>query len=98
MPPLNVFAYYTSVRHRKSTSISIFVNCEEYGRNKPLKMGQTNQKGGAIVKKKRIFPILAPESTSGINGMEVIDTDPQGSYTGRPENLDEIPVQDADDL
>lgn len=27
-----------------------------------------------------------------------IETDPQGSYTGRPENLLEKPVQDADDL
>ncbi len=26
------------------------------------------------------------------------DTDPQGSWTGKPENEDEIPVQDADDL
>lgn len=26
------------------------------------------------------------------------DTDPQGSWTGKPENADEIPVQDADDL
>lgn len=26
------------------------------------------------------------------------DTDPQGSYTGRPENAKERPVQDADDL
>lgn len=26
------------------------------------------------------------------------DTDPQGSYTGRPINEEEIPVQDADDL
>ena len=26
------------------------------------------------------------------------DTDPQGSYTGRPEAKDEVPVQDADDL
>lgn len=25
-------------------------------------------------------------------------TDPQGSYTGRPVNLQEEPVQDADDL
>lgn len=24
--------------------------------------------------------------------------DPQGSYTGKPENPDEVPVQDADDL
>lgn len=27
-----------------------------------------------------------------------IQTDPQGSYTGRPENPYETPVQDADDL
>jgi len=26
------------------------------------------------------------------------DTDPQGSYTGKPIDPDEIPVQDADDL
>ena len=29
---------------------------------------------------------------------ENIKTDPAGSYTGRPENPYEIPVQDADDL
>ena len=27
-----------------------------------------------------------------------VKTDPFGSYTGRPENPYEIPVQDADDL
>lgn len=27
-----------------------------------------------------------------------IITDPNGSYTGRPRDLDEKPVQDADDL
>ncbi len=27
-----------------------------------------------------------------------IETDPQGSYTGRPSNPLETPVQDADDL
>lgn len=27
-----------------------------------------------------------------------ICTDPQGSYTGRPEDPDDTPVQDADDL
>ena len=25
-------------------------------------------------------------------------TDPNGSYTGRPDDLHEVPVQDADDL
>lgn len=29
---------------------------------------------------------------------EKIVTDPQGSYTGRPKDREEIPVQDADDL
>lgn len=29
---------------------------------------------------------------------KIYNTDPNGSYTGRPENHDEIPVQDADDL
>lgn len=27
-----------------------------------------------------------------------IITDPNGSYTGRPLDIDEMPVQDADDL
>lgn len=27
-----------------------------------------------------------------------IQTDPQGSYTGRPEDEMDVPVQDADDL
>ena len=27
-----------------------------------------------------------------------IYTDPQGSYTGKPEDKSDIPVQDADDL
>ena len=29
---------------------------------------------------------------------EKIDTDPFGSYTGRPVEQDERPIQDADDL
>ncbi len=29
---------------------------------------------------------------------DAIITDPNGSYTGRPENKNEKPVQDADDL
>ena len=29
---------------------------------------------------------------------KVIQTDPQGSYTGRPKDPYEVPVQDADDL
>ncbi len=26
------------------------------------------------------------------------DTDPQGSYTGKPRDKDDVPVQDVDDL
>ena len=33
-----------------------------------------------------------------INELYSPDTDPQGSYTGKPENTREKPVQDADDL
>lgn len=29
---------------------------------------------------------------------KVSKTDPLGSYTGKPENPNEVPVQDADDL
>ena len=32
------------------------------------------------------------------NNKEKIETDPFGSYTGRPKDKDEKPVQDADDL
>ena len=28
----------------------------------------------------------------------MIKTDPNGSYTGNPENKNEVPIQDADDL
>ena len=30
--------------------------------------------------------------------MEKNPTDPQGSYTGRPKDVGDVPVQDADDL
>ena len=33
-----------------------------------------------------------------IRGQDPIITDPLGSYTGRPSDPGEIPVQDADDL
>jgi hypothetical protein len=33
-----------------------------------------------------------------IAGMASPDTDPNGSYTGKPVNKNEKPVQDADDL
>lgn len=37
-----------------------------------------------------------PEASIG--QFQADKTDPQGSYTGRPVNLQEEPVQDADDL
>ena len=43
---------------------------------------------------KKLIPTIPPEG--GNSG--AIQTDPQGSYTGRPEELWEVPVQDVDDL
>lgn len=54
------------------------------------------KKGGEGMNKRRIIPVLTPEGVPGLGS--VIHTDPQGSYTGRPENVYEVPVQDADDL
>ncbi len=34
----------------------------------------------------------------GLTSMASPETDPQGMYTGVPENPYEVPVQDADDL
>lgn len=39
-----------------------------------------------------------PPAPAGKTKSELIITDPQGSYTGRPKERYEIPVQDADDL
>lgn len=50
------------------------------------------------MKKKQRVPMIQPQKNSGDSQWKAIDTDPQGSYTGRPENPYEIPVQDADDL
>lgn len=50
------------------------------------------------MKDRKRIPIIFPTG-SMMNGMEepfVID--PMGSYTGVPSDLDETPVQDADDL
>ena len=43
-----------------------------------------------------LFPPLFLPPEGGLSGS--IRTDPQGSYTGRPETPEELPVQDADDL
>ncbi len=44
--------------------------------------------------KKKLIPILTP---GGMSPAPII-VDPLGSYTGRPEDPYETPVQDADDL
>ena len=48
------------------------------------------------MKNKRKQPPLVLSPESSISGR--IQTDPQGSYTGRPEEILEEPVQDVDDL
>ena len=48
------------------------------------------------MKSKRKLPPLFLPPEGGISGS--IQTDPQGSYTGRPEEILEDPVQDVDDL
>lgn len=50
------------------------------------------------MKKKPKAPIKCPDTAMGMVGLEMIKTDPFGSYTGRAEDPYEIPVQDADDL
>ena len=39
-----------------------------------------------------------PRWEGTINSLGLCPTDPMGSYTGRPADEDDIPVQDADDL
>ena len=54
-------------------------------------------KGGVMMKPKtkREQEILLDMAQPAIRQSE---TDPQGSYTGVPEDIRELPVQDADDL
>ena len=54
-----------------------------------------------MLPKKGKHPILpVGETVHGVVFMKEkkIVTDPNGSYTGRPKNLGDIPVQDVDDL
>ena len=45
------------------------------------------------------FHVGFPKSVNSENQeVPVIHTDPDGSYTGRPLNQNEKPIQDADDL
>ena len=53
-------------------------------------------------KKEQIIPYFNDAMISGLAAdvpmPDLIVTDPNGSYTGRPADPDEKPVQDADDL
>ena len=59
-----------------------------------------NNRGGEIVKKHQFnFNIGFPDAVNSENQeVTVIHTDPNGSYTGRPLDPHEMPIQDADDL
>ncbi len=49
--------------------------------------------------RKKERPEGAPtQKARSIITFDALETDPNGSYTGRPENRYEVPVQDADDL
>ena len=48
--------------------------------------------------KKRDKRVPAPTKRAVSLFSEPSDTDVNGSYTGRPKNKREVPVQDADDL
>ena len=45
---------------------------------------------------RKIHPVPTPEGKPGMQN--VIHTDPLGSYTGRPDDIYDVTVQDADDL
>ena len=45
-----------------------------------------------------IPPLFAPFGGQQVAPWFPSFTDPQGSWTGKPEETDEVPVQDADDL
>lgn len=48
--------------------------------------------------KKANIPDDSPLVQSIINANYLPTTDPNGSYTGKPKNINEVPVQDQDDL
>lgn len=52
----------------------------------------------ATMTKKKTHRIPAPTQKALELFPEPSDTDVNGSYTGRPKNKKELPVQDADDL
>ncbi len=55
-------------------------------------------KMAATMTEKRSKRVPAPTKRAVSLFVEPSDTDVNGSYTGRPKNKREVPVQDADDL
>lgn len=49
-------------------------------------------------KKERNTQAVLPAPTNLRTDFQFVPTDPQGSYTGVPQEPYEVPVQDADDL
>ena len=54
--------------------------------------------GGNMRSKKSVRRIPSPTKRAVSVFDDPSDTDVNGSYTGKPKNQKEIPVQDADDL
>lgn len=51
------------------------------------------------MKKHEYEPIIPPIDAVPFGApMSFIPTDPEGSYTGVPESIEDIPIQDVDDL
>ena len=58
--------------------------------------------GGDPVERKNMHNVHIPPITLAMEGGAMLPfpivTDPNGSYTGRPKDPEERPIQDADDL
>lgn len=50
------------------------------------------------MKKRPRTPMICPDTAMGVVGLDLIQSDVQGSYSGVPEEPYDLPVQDADDL
>ena len=49
------------------------------------------------MKNRKVVPVFDPDGLLGLKEMAIV-SDVFGSYTGRPLDSQELPVQDADDL
>ena len=68
---------------------------ESNGRHILWGLGKTETMEVILMKNRKFFPGLLP---GFVPPRGEIETDSQGSYTGVPEQKEEQPVQDADDL